>query len=87
MRYRVEITRRAERQFDSLPREAQERVNRLYDVMTENPRSHGAVKMQGYANLYRMRTGDWRVVYEIRDNVLLVLVVAVGHRREIYREL
>ena len=86
MRYRVEITKRAERQFDSLPCEAQVRVNKLFDVLAENPRSHGAMRMQGHANLYRMRTGDWRVMYEIRDNVLLVLVVAVGHRREIYRE-
>lgn len=43
--------------------------------------------MKGYKNVYRMRTGDWRVVYEIRDKVLLVLVIAVGHRREIYRQL
>ena len=86
MRYRVEITKRAERQFDSLPREAQVRVNKLFDVLAEDPRSHGAVKMEGHADLYRMRTGDWRVVYEIRDNVLLVLVVAVGHRREVYRD-
>lgn len=85
MRYRVEITKRAERQFDSLPREAQVRVNKLFDVLAEVPRSHGAVKMRGHANLYRMRTGEWRVVYEIRDKLLLV--VAVGHRREIYRGL
>jgi len=83
MPYRVEITKRAERQFDALPREAQVRVNKLFDVLAANPRSHGAVKMQGDADLYRMRTGDWRVVYAIRDNVLLV--VAVGHRRESYR--
>ena len=87
MPYRVEISRRAERQFDSLPREAQVRVNNLFDVLAADPRSHGAVKMQGHAALYRMRTGDWRVVYEIRGTVLLVLVVAVGHRREIYRGL
>ena len=87
MAYRVEITKRAERQFDSLPREAQVRVNRLFDVLARSPRSHGAVKIQGQANLYRMRTGDWRVVYEIRDKLLLVLVVSVGHRREVYRKL
>ncbi|MBI2441438.1 MAG: type II toxin-antitoxin system RelE/ParE family toxin [Lentisphaerae bacterium] len=87
MSYRVEITKQAERQFDSLPHEAQIRVNRLFDVLSEAPRSHGAIKMKGYKNVYRMRTGDWRVVYEIRDKVLLVLVIAVGHRREIYRQL
>jgi mRNA interferase RelE/StbE len=57
------------------------------DGLAENPRPHGCQKMHGHENLYRARTGDWRVVYEIRDNVLLVLVVAVGHRREIYRGL
>jgi mRNA interferase RelE/StbE len=43
--------------------------------------------MHDHANLYRVRTGDWRVVYEIRDKLLLVLVVSVGHRREVYRKL
>ncbi len=85
MRYRVEITRRAAKQFDSLPPDAQRQINKLFDLLAENPRSHKTIKMHGLDNLYRKRTGNWRVVYEIRDNVLLVLVVAVGHRRDVYQ--
>lgn len=85
MRYGVEITRRAAKQFDSLPPDAQRQINKLFDLLAENPRSHKTIKMHGLDNLYRMRTGNWRVVYEIRDNVLLVLIVAVGHRRDVYQ--
>lgn len=85
MAYRVEITRRAVRQFDGLPSEAQKRVNRLFDLMAADPRGQGAVKLKGPDDLYRMRAGNWRVVYAIRDAVLLVVVVRIGHRRDVYR--
>ena len=49
------------------------------------PRPNGAKKLVGGNGEWRVRTGDYRIVYEIDDQVLLVLVVAVGHRREIYR--
>ena len=51
----------------------------------ENPRPPGAVKLAGPDNFWRVRVGDYRIVYLIQDAVLLVLVVKVGHRREIYR--
>jgi mRNA interferase RelE/StbE len=52
-----------------------------------DPRPRGAIRLAGYAQerLWRIRVGDYRVLYEIRDEVLLVLVVRVGHRREVYR--
>jgi len=51
----------------------------------ENPRPPGCVKLAGPDALYRIRIGDYRIVYQIRDAELLVVVVAIGHRREIYR--
>ena len=81
----MELTRRAERDFDALPIDMQKRVNRLFDVLAENPRAHGAIKLQGPEKLYRIRSGDWRIIYEIRDAVLLVLVVKIGNRRDVYR--
>ncbi|WP_245617013.1 type II toxin-antitoxin system RelE family toxin [Amycolatopsis taiwanensis] len=53
--------------------------------MADDPRPAGAKKLAGGEGEWRVRTGDYRVVYEIRDRVLVVLVVAVVHRREIYR--
>jgi len=50
-----------------------------------HPRPAGCKKLAGNADYYRIRVGDYRVLYEIRDRVLLVLVIKVGHRREVYR--
>jgi mRNA interferase RelE/StbE len=51
----------------------------------ENPRPTGSIKLAGPDALYRIRVGDYRIIYQIRDSELLIVVVAIGHRREIYR--
>ena len=53
--------------------------------LASQPRPPGCEKLVGPDNLYRIRVGDYRIVYQVRDEVLLVLVVKIGHRREIYR--
>jgi mRNA interferase RelE/StbE len=55
--------------------------------LAEEPRPAGAVKLTGSENLYRVRVGDYRVIYAVENDFLLVLVVEIGHRREIYRKL
>ena len=54
-------------------------------ALAENPRPPGCLKLSGEESLWRIRVGDYRVVYQVQDAVLLVLVVKLGHRREIYR--
>ena len=54
-------------------------------ALAENPRPPGCVKLQGESELYRVRVGEYRIVYQIQDAVLVVLVVQIGHRRDIYR--
>jgi mRNA interferase RelE/StbE len=70
-----------------LDRRARDRVAKAIDVLADNPRPPAAKKLVSDDNppLWRVRTGDYRVVYSIADDVLLVLVVAVRHRREAYR--
>ena len=63
----------------------QQRLTQAIRSLGENPRPSGCVKLSGEENLYRVRVGDYRIVYQIKDEQLFVLVVAVGHRREIYR--
>lgn len=58
-------------------------VNRL-EALTADPRPPGCEKLAGYSDRYRVRQGDYRIVYRIEDDVLVVFVVKVGHRREIY---
>ena len=54
--------------------------------MADNPRPQGSKKLGGEDGLYRIRVGDYRIVYAIRDDILVVLVVRIGHRSEVYRK-
>jgi mRNA interferase RelE/StbE len=85
MSHRVEVAPAAVRQLRKLDRTARRRIQAAIELLAEQPRPSGAKKLVGGAGEWRVRTGDYRIVYEIRDDVLLILVVAVGHRRDIYR--
>ncbi|MET0953110.1 MAG: type II toxin-antitoxin system RelE/ParE family toxin [Aeromicrobium sp.] len=85
MTYRVEIAPAAVRQLRKLDPAARRRVQAAVELLATDPRPSGAKKLVGGAGEWRVRTGDFRVVYQIHDDVLVVLVVALGHRREIYR--
>lgn len=83
--YRVEVAPAAARQLHKLDQSARRRIQAAIELLSEQPRPPGAKKLAGGGGLWRVRTGDYRIVYEIEDKVLRVLVVAVGHRRDIYR--
>jgi mRNA interferase RelE/StbE len=83
--YRIEVAPVAIRQLRRLDRAAQRRVQAAIELLAEKPRPSGAKKLVGGEGGWRVRTGDYRLVYETHDDVMLVLVVAVGHRREIYQ--
>ena len=89
MTYRIEVAPAAVRQLRKLDLPARRRVQAAIELLADQPRPPGAMKLAGGEGEWRVRTGDYRVVYEIRDEirdeVLVVLVVAVGHRREVYR--
>lgn len=88
MSYSIQIKRSAERAMGHLPREMRVRIDREILALAENPRPPGAVLLKGGGRgLWRVRVGDWRIVYQIQDAVLVVLVVDVAHRREVYRGL
>jgi mRNA interferase RelE/StbE len=85
MAYAVQITPGAEREFSKLAHEIQLRIRPRIDALANDPRPTGAKKLKGREDLWRIRVGDYRVVYELHDRILYVLVVRVAHRREIYR--
>ena len=88
MSYAIQITPSAERAMNRLPKADRARVDRRIADLANNPRSHGAVPLRGGGHgFWRIRLGDWRVVYKIHDDVLVVLVINVAHRREVYRGL
>lgn len=65
----------------------QQQIIRKLRELENDPRPDGCKRLQGHRDLYRIRSGDYRIIYTIKDNQLLVLVVQIGHRREIYREI
>ena len=60
-------------------------VTQYVDLLAEIPRPPNCVAMAGENSVYRVRVGNYRIVYEVKDNILKVLVVRIGHRREVYR--
>ena len=87
MAYAVEFKPSAARDFSKLPQSVQKKLVPKINALATHPRPPGVVRLSGSEDLYRIRTGDYRIVYEIRDAVLVVLIVKIGHRREIYRGL
>lgn len=85
MTYRIEIKRGALRALSALSADIRARLGRAIDALAANPRPAGYRKLVGSDAFYRIRVGDYRVVYEIADDRLVVVVVKVGHRREVYR--
>lgn len=69
----------------SIERRDQQRIRAVIDLLADNPRPPTCVALAGEHGVYRVRVGDYRVLYEVLDGVLVVQVIAVGHRREIYR--
>ena len=83
--YDVVLSPKADKQLDDLPISLQRRITQALEELEPNPRPPGAIKLQGTDDLWRIRVGDYRIVYTIKDRELLVLVVRLGHRRDIYK--
>ena len=84
-RYTAEVARRAWKAIAALPRRDQQRVRAAIDLLADNPRPPGCVAMTGEPHVYRVRVGVYRIVYEVIHDKLIVHVVRVGHRRDVYR--
>ena len=85
MRYTLHITPAAYRQLKKLESDVQRMIRNKLEGLCRNPRSDGfdVKKLQGREG-YRLRIGDYRVIYRLNNNELIVEVIAIGHRREIY---
>jgi len=83
--YQVKFLPSALRQFEALPEKIKVKITNRINSLISDPRPHGCVKLSGRGNTYRIRSGDYRILYQIRDKVLLVVIVGVGHRKRVYR--
>lgn len=85
MSYRIDLTRRAAKGLDSIDLPHRRRVMAVIERLAADPRPPHCVKLSGHDNAWRVRAGDYRIVYEVHDDRLLVLVIEIGHRSTVYR--
>lgn len=85
MTFSVDLTPAAARQLKRLDPQSRRRIQAAIELLAAEPRPPAATRLAGGAGEWRVRTGDYRIIYEIHDDRLLVLVLRVGHRRDVYR--
>ncbi len=87
--YSVHLTKSARKEFDSLPSKVKDIISDALKLLKINPYSEllQVKKLKGEENLYRTRVGDYRIVYEVRKKEIQVIVIKIGHRKEVYRRL
>jgi mRNA interferase RelE/StbE len=85
LQYKIKNTKTAEKQLQKLPKDIQIRILNRYKTLCLNPRGQDTKKMVGWDyNQYRARVGDYRIIYTIEDDIILITVIKVGHRKNVY---
>ena len=84
-RYEVRVSRRALNALRKIDRHAQRRIMAAIELLADEPRPPKCVLLKGEASVYRVRVGDYRIVYEVLDEILVIHVITLGHRRDVYR--
>jgi len=85
--YQIKVAEEAAKFIRKQDKRIQRQIINSIRALAQNPRPQGCKKLQGYKELYRIRSGNYRIVYTIREKMLLVFVVRVAHRKDIYRHL
>ena len=83
--YEIEISRTAEKRLKQLPREDQERVVRAILALAKEPFPRGSRKLSGHDDVFRIRVGQYRVIYSVSGRKLIIIILKIGHRQDIYR--
>ena len=84
--YRIEWKKSARKELKRLDRPIIPRILKLVETLAEDPHPPGSCKIIGARNTFRIRSGDYRIVYSIHEEVLIVQIIRVGHRKEVYRK-
>lgn len=86
MKYTIDIPRKIAKKLLRLPKKDQKKIVEKIDLLKVNPTPDGYKKLSGQNDLalYRIRVGDYRIIYAIEENCLIILIVEVGHRKDIY---
>ena len=84
--YKIYFRKSAAKELEKLPKAALRKIIKIVERLSDEPRPAGCEKLSGH-ELYRVRHGDYRIVYSIQDNELTIWVIKVGHRKDIYKRL
>ena len=84
MSYQIVIPKPAQKQLDNISKIERDRLILTLRSLANEPRPNGVKKLKGYDNTYRVRVGDYRIIYEIKDRELIVLLLSVSHRKDAY---
>jgi len=87
LKYRIEFKRCAVKALKKIPKSDQKRIGDSIDSLSENLPDPATTKMKGDNPFHRIRVGDYRIIYEIQEDILLIVVLKIGHRKEVYRRL
>ena len=87
MSYKIELKPSAIRGLAKIPKADQRTIRLHIDSLANTPFPPNVKKLEGEENLYRVRAGDYRIIYQVHKKILLIVVVAIGHRKEVYRRL
>jgi mRNA interferase RelE/StbE len=85
--YRIVFKKSAAKSLTKIPKTDQKRIAEKIDSLAEGPPNQDTTKMKGNNPFHRVRVGDYRIIYEIQNEVLIILIVKIGHRSDIYRNL
>lgn len=84
--WKIKIHRKAKKTLDRLHGKELKRLRQAINALAENPYPKGTKKMVSYKNLYRIRVGDWRIVYKVENGKLMILILSVSSRGKIYKK-
>ncbi|GAA6620129.1 type II toxin-antitoxin system RelE family toxin [Scytonema sp. NUACC26] len=86
MSYKIEFSNAASKQFRKLSESLQARIQIKIDELATEPRPNGVKKLKDRENAYRIQVGAYRILYKIVDDILLISVIKIGHRRDVYKD-
>jgi mRNA interferase RelE/StbE len=86
MKYSIILARTAEKELSTLPKEDIRKIAASIDNLELNPRPRGFKKLKGQEDLYRIRTGNFRIVYTVDDNRKVIRVLIIRNRKDVYRQ-
>lgn len=85
MKYKIEFKPSALKAFKKLNRQTQKRIIKKIDLLENDPMPLGIVKLKGSNNFYRLRAGDYRIIYTIEKDRLLILILKIGDRKDVFK--